>query len=329
MSLSKQKIVQIVLSASLILALTFLVDWREVWSLTRSVEPIWLAAAALFVVLARIAVTLRWQILLKAGGLRVGFGRLFHNVSAGIGIGSMLPTSVGPDIARGVLFAKDGGDGAQLRSAEAVVSSLLLDRFAAMVGTFLVAFFAALNIGQSLVSGLLGAILVVGIVALILLLRAADTLFKRYGGDEPGKFMTKLITFRERLKEPGLVRFGLIPAVFASTLMTFARVGIFICIYKAFGYDISLELALFAIPMMLIALIAPITIGGFGVREWVLVMSFEQAGVPPEVSVSVGILSFALQLLVSAPAILRVLIESHWGRARPDHLKPELKSTDP
>lgn len=44
MRMFRQKAFQLALN----LSLTFLVDWRDVWSLTHRVEPIWLATADLF-----------------------------------------------------------------------------------------------------------------------------------------------------------------------------------------------------------------------------------------------------------------------------------------
>lgn len=62
---------------------------------------------------------------------------------------------------------------------------------------------------------------------------------------------------------------------------------------------------------MLIAMMAPVTIGGFGLREWLLAVGFSDAGVPAEVSVSVGILAFIVQFLVSLPAIATTLLSSN------------------
>ena len=83
-----------------------------------------------------------------------------------------------------------------------------------------------------------------------------------------------------RLREPEAVR-SLISAAAISVLMTLARTMTFVCLYRAFGYAVPLDHALVMIPLLLIALILPISIGGFGLREWVLVVGFQGIGIRP------------------------------------------------
>ncbi|WP_167738188.1 lysylphosphatidylglycerol synthase domain-containing protein [Leisingera sp. NJS201] len=98
------------------------------------------------------------------------------------------------------------------------------------------------------------------------------------------------------------------PAILISVLLAVVRTGIFVCMYRAFDAPVPLALALFAIPVLLIALMAPVTIGGFGLREWLLVVSFTEAGIPAAVSISVGLVFFGLQLLVSLPMMFIAIL---------------------
>ena len=304
--ISGLKWLQYAVTAALLLGLLWFVDLGAVAEAALQADPVWLLAAVGCVLLARLAVTFRWRQLLAVSGHPTDFRHLFRVVSAGMGLGALLPTSVGPDVARGVLLARAGeapvGSGL-------VVASLLLDRYAATVGTLIVAAVGALLMGYTWLALGLAAVILGVAAATVLAMAMAERVLPLATPGPLKKLRPKLAAFVERLRAPGMVRRGLVPAILISTLMTVARTGIFICLYAGLGHPVPVGLALFAIPLMLIALMAPVTVGGFGVREWVLVVSFQDLGIPPEVSVSVGILAFALQLAGSAPAILRIMIQ--------------------
>ncbi|MEM7522890.1 MAG: lysylphosphatidylglycerol synthase transmembrane domain-containing protein [Pseudomonadota bacterium] len=310
-----RKAVRLVVSILLIAALSYLIDWPNVLSIAVTASWEWLLAAIACVLAARACITLRWSLLLRVGGDRWPFWRLFGIVSAGIGLGSLLPTSVGPDVTRGyLLHSERRGD--RSTTGTAVVSSLLLDRYMATMGTLLVGIGGAFAVGQTMIGLFLLAALigVAGVTAL--LLSSAGALIKAITPGALAKLRPKLEAVLAALRAPGMLWRGAAPAIVSSTAMTLFRTGAFVCVYHALGYPVPLALACFAIPLMLIALMAPVTIGGFGVREWLLVIGFESAGVPPEVSVSVGILFFALQILVSLPAVAQTLSQ-RWRADRP------------
>lgn len=300
-----KKAIQLVLSGGFLLALGFLVDWKAIVLLLPTLDLWWVLAAACFILLARTCITLRWILLLRVSGYLGKAWHLFLVVSAGIGLGSVLPTSVGPDIARGALLRALPGSNPQVPMTQ-VLSSLTLDRYTATIGTIVTAMIGCFLIGNWALLG----VLLVGLCALIIM----TTVFLKFANQAvalitPGilqRFRNKIIGVVAALQIPGMLLRGVAPAIPISALMTMCRVGMFVCLYQAFEHDVPLSWAMVTIPVLLIVLMIPITVGGFGVREWTLVIGFESLGIPAEVSVSVGILSFALQMLVSLPAIAYV-----------------------
>ncbi|MEO1681195.1 MAG: lysylphosphatidylglycerol synthase transmembrane domain-containing protein [Pseudomonadota bacterium] len=135
----KKNFLSLLLSLILLVGLGIIIEWDQVLSTVVQAEPEWLIGAMACVVLARLVITRRWQVILHAMSCHAEFRRLFRVVSAGIGVGSLPPTSVGPDVARGVLLHADQRDGASQMTTSVLVSSLLLDRYAATLGTLLVA----------------------------------------------------------------------------------------------------------------------------------------------------------------------------------------------
>lgn len=281
-----------------------MVDWPTLVSTIASAAPLWLVLAAAAILVARFLITLRWRILLRLAGNQTPWWQLFGIVSAGIGVGSLLPTSAGPDIMRGAMLARHEHGSTGEAKLTRVVGSLLLDRSAAMLGTFGVALAAAAAAGLWPLAGGLAAFLGAVVALALLALKLSASRVKQLFRGRLAQFGGKVGIALDRVKEPGVLGIHLPAAVAVSMLMTIVRTAMFVCLYRAFGHAVPLGLALVLIPLLLIALITPISIGGLGLREWVLVIGFEGAGVPAEVSVSVGIVSFALQLIVSLPWVV-------------------------
>ena len=63
------------------------------------------------------------------------------------------------------------------------------------------------------------------------------------------------------------------------------------------------------IPIMFVITLIPVSIGGLGVREGVLVVLFSSVGAPAEISIGAGLVSQVLQIFVAAPVLVLWLFE--------------------
>lgn len=91
--------------------------------------PVWYFLAALgLVLLSRICVTLRWFILLRSAGLRIGFWQCLRLVFMGLFASNFLPSTIGGDLVRlaGALYLK--------LDAAISAASLIVDRLIGMAG---------------------------------------------------------------------------------------------------------------------------------------------------------------------------------------------------
>lgn len=304
------RILKIVLTAVLLAALSMLVDWSLVLHTVLQARPEWLGIAALCVVLDRVVVTWRWRTILQASGYVLGFRRLLRVVSAGVGLGALLPTAVGPDVARGVLMRTAPAAGEDRIGTGLLVSSLLIDRYTAGVGTLALATIGAATAGYYAIGAAFALAFAVAIALAMAMMRYAKPLILALTPGPLRRLAPKLETMASYLRRPHMFRRALLPAVGISVLLTFVRVAIFVSLYVSFGYGIPFGLAIFVIPALVVATMAPVTIGGFGLREWLLTIGFLDIGIPAEVSVSVGLLSFFIPVLLSLPAIVLTLMAS-------------------
>src|SRR5690242_365102 len=73
-----KKALRIVISLSLFAIVIWFADWRAVEGVLRSASPKWVVVALGLVVVDRMVLNWRWQVLLAAQGVPVAFGRLFR-----------------------------------------------------------------------------------------------------------------------------------------------------------------------------------------------------------------------------------------------------------
>ncbi|MEY8800937.1 YbhN family protein [Leisingera sp. XS_AS12] len=304
--LRRPRVLKFLLTFALLAALGNMVDWRRVAATGLQARPEWLLAAAGCLLLAYMVIAWRWLLIMRVSANAPDqarrYGPVFVMVAAGMGFGAILPTAVGADVARGVLLHTRSGSGGRA-GAEFIVSSLLLDRYTSVLGTVLVGIAGSAVVGQWAVAVGLCLVLIAAAALTVALVMQLDRLLGLLMHGPFRRFRPKLDALAAELRAPGMLRRGLSPAILISVLLAIVRTAVFVCMYRGFDAPVPLGLALFAIPVLLIALMAPVTIGGFGLREWLLVVSFAEAGVPAAVSVSVGLVFFGLQIAVSLPAM--------------------------
>jgi len=259
----------------------------------------WFTAAVVLTLAAVVLATARWRQVLTA--MRVPsppFRRLLSHYFAGQFVSNVLPTTIGGDVLRATRLARDTDNGPD------AFASLIIERLA---GWLILPLLCALGFASS--SAARGAgnpasvaltIAFGTVVALGLILFAAD--HPRLGGrfaEKPGwrRFIGAVHLGVNRIRAhpasagrvvgAGLVyQFVLILAAFAGA--------------RGLGVDQAGLAAFIAFfPAVLIAQNLPIGISGIGVREGALVFFLAPLGVSNDQAVAVGLLVFALNLLVS------------------------------
>lgn len=100
--------------------------WGEIVANLRAIAPWRMAVAAGLIIVSRFAVSARWYVLLRSGGIRTTFGQALRITFAGLFASNFLPTTVGGDVVR-------LGSGVRLGFDSAItLSSLVVDRLVGM-----------------------------------------------------------------------------------------------------------------------------------------------------------------------------------------------------
>jgi uncharacterized protein (TIRG00374 family) len=300
--------------SALFLALIFyLVPFSEVWAAARQISPIlWLGALGLFLA-GHAAAAAKWRILIGGG---ISYRQAFRAHLAGLAANLALPSVAGGDVVRAGLVMKDAHD--KTRLAMGSVADRLLDT----LGLTLI----ALASGWIAWSGRLDSEIWMGWILLGLLavvaggFAAALTLDRYAARREPSGKLSRLLakmvhSAAELSRSPG--RLLLCLAISMTVQCMF--VGINIAFAEAAHVEAPASAWFFAWTTAKIIAIAPISLGGLGVREASMAGLLAPFGAYPAQVVAIGLV---WQSVLYASGLIGFLVQARRpsaARLTPEH----------
>jgi glycosyltransferase 2 family protein len=266
-------------------------------------SAMFLAGAALVVLAGIVLSTLRWLQVLHALGLRARMSQLLSYYLAGQFVGNVLPSTIGGDVLRVSRLAKDNGE------APGTFASVVLERLTGwlvlpvltLVGFLINPNLTHLGTATKVAAGLaVGTLLA---LAFVLVATANRSIGRRLADHTGWRRFASAVHL-------GLERFRTHPADAAAVLVVGFAYQLSLVLAallgaKALGIDVGPTALLAFVPAVAIAQVVPIGISGLGVREGAFVLFLSPLGVPTEQAIALGLLLYALNLVVSllgAPA---------------------------
>jgi uncharacterized membrane protein YbhN (UPF0104 family) len=256
----------------------------------------------------------RWQRVLAVYDQHIGLRTLLSIYLAGQFVGNVLPSTVGGDVLRISRCSKETG------STEVAFASVVIERLTGFFALPLLTFigFSArpdlIGNGRSWIAlAIAGASL--GFLVLILVLAASPRLAGRF--KDHANWMRYI----------GIVHVGVdrlrrdpkdaIAALFAAFAYQLTVVCAVYCAVHTIGLTIPNGAVLAFIPAVAMAQVLPISVGGLGVREGVLALLLHPLGVTTGQAVAVGLLWYAMTLIVSLAGAPAFAIGSRPARGGP------------
>jgi glycosyltransferase 2 family protein len=279
------------------------VDFEGMWPGWTAKTIGFLAGALALTLLGLFLSALRWQQVLTAMGIRTGMRRLFSHYLAGQFVGNVLPSTIGGDVLRVSRLARDTGE------APGTFASVVLERLtgwlvlpvislvAFLVNPNLIHLGVATKVALGLAFGTLTALAVV-------LVAAANRRIGRRLATRDGwrRFVSAVHLGLDQLRtHPAAAAWVLVVGFAYQLVLVFAA----LMAAKALGVDVGPTALLAFFPAVAIAQVLPIGISGLGIREGAFVLFLHPLGVPAEQAIALGLLLYALNLVVSllgAPA---------------------------
>lgn len=274
-------------------------DGGQALALLGSADPFWLFAALLALTVQTLLLALRWKLTAARLGQILGYGHAVREYYLAQIVNQAVPGGVVGDAGRAV---RARGEVGLWRATQAVALERLAGQ-AALIGVLIPALVITLLLpggidwpGQT--AGMALAI-VAGAVAIVAAILAARRLPGR-----SGRMMTEGVAAVQTAFLAPSVRWrqaALGVSIVGCNLTAFAACAL------ATGTDLPLAAVLALVPLILLSMLVPLTVSGWGVREGAAAALFPLAGASPESGLAASI-AFGLAVLVaSAPGIVTLV----------------------
>ncbi|APX14122.1 lysylphosphatidylglycerol synthase transmembrane domain-containing protein [Tateyamaria omphalii] len=281
--------IKFAVSAGALALLMWWTDAPSVLARLQDADLTWILLALLSVTAATFAMASRWQIAARAFDIRIAYGLALREYYLAQLINLAVPGGVAGDVTRAVRV-RQAGD--LKRAAQSVMAERLLGQ-SALLGLMLLGFAAALVLpGGPMWGGLGWLVLSVlgGCIAAAAVTAKTNTATARF-----------IRTTGNLLRRPALIAHGAV-----TTLCLIF--GFYACA-RATGVTLPIEAWATLIPLVLTAMLIPLSIGGWGWREGAAAALFPMIGAPASAGVATGI-TYGLVLFVAAlPAAGLLLVQ--------------------
>lgn len=279
----------------------------------------WLVGAIVATAGAFVLAAARWHEVAITLGMKAPLGSLVNHYLAGQFVGNFLPTTIGGDVLRVTRLGRDTTDRPN------AFASVIIERLTGWVVLPLLTIIA-LAINRGLLRETSGRIALAIALATLLVLFAIVYLAEhpKIGGrivgetalrQRLGAVHTGLSTYR---REPAAA-VRLIAVAIAYQCLLVSAMGM---AAAAMGVRPGPTAWLAFAPMVLIVQVLPVAIGGLGVREGALVVFLGAHGVSDGQAVSLGLVLYALNLIVSLLGAPSFALGAHNGDGDDTTRKP-------
>jgi hypothetical protein len=290
-------VVRVVATLAIVAGLIFKLSPGDLSDTVRGSNP-WLLLAALGLMAAvQVLVVIKWRVLLRARDVQVALLPVVRAYCVGNLLSNVLPTAVGGDVYRVYRIQRE----ASARAAD-VTMSVLYERatgYGAM--TCLGALGAAFYYGNIAIGA---AALAAGALAAVILAVVLPRMpFPSVRDDH---FLRNLLAHRRELMAVYQMSVFSI-AIQALYISTIALIG------RAFGIHVSWWYWAFVTWLVAVALLAPFTLGGLGVRESSFSALVKHAGATAAQGASTGFALGLLLIIVNAAGLLAVEVAARLG----------------
>jgi uncharacterized protein (TIRG00374 family) len=294
--------------------LVWKIDLRTTLDVLRDANLWWFVLAVTIMIVTALPMTLRWQWMLNAQGIRDTYRWLTRAYFVSYTAGQILPTSIGGDAMRiyetsrrhpgrvgdisGIVLLERGLGGAATVLLGGIGFLLAIGEYDVGAYLWLEAFFVV----GTIVLGFLffarsARPILVRFRPLLERFRIARPLRAFYDGVHHYRGHTRLL----------LGVFVLTTAVQAVRILAIWATG------KAVGIDLGPRIYYVMGPLFFLVLLVPFTLNGFAVREAFFVSFLGSVGVDPDLAFAAGFLFFLVTVALAAPGGVILLWETFRG----------------
>jgi glycosyltransferase 2 family protein len=264
-------------------------------------QPATLAVVMAGYWLGQIICSQRWRLFASGLGMGGKLGRFIQMYFVGMFFNASLPSLIGGDAVKAYMIARSTGQPLRLG-----VASVLQDRAVGWVTLIVFGSAAALwcpLVWRGISIRALYLLVWIGMAAAIAAIWKGERLYARYivpgGRSLLQRVLKTLLEFHQALGTMRLSRGGFLQV----TAISFANSALVLWLYReiavAVGQQVSLAAFTALIPLITIATMMPISLGGLGIREWAYVEALALVGMSRSGALLVALTTSALMILVN------------------------------
>ena len=295
--------VQAVVTVALLVLLWQIADGADAVEVLLAAEPLWIIAALLALTVHTLLAAERWRITAAALGLSISRGHAVREYYLAQLVNQTVPGGVVGDAGRAVRSRDQVG---LTVAAQAVV----VERFAGQVAV-LAAMAVAVTLTTAIPGGLewpvwmlwLAASITAGALVLVGLLFVA--------GRVPGKVGSRIAELSGTAAVALVGRRVWLPQLALSAGTTACILAAFAFCALAVGLSLPLGAVLTLVPLILLTMLIPITISGWGLREGAAAALLPLAGATASESLATSVLFGLVGLVAVLPGLALVWVRSH------------------
>jgi uncharacterized protein (TIRG00374 family) len=272
----------------------------------------------------------RWRLFAAGLGMRASYRSFAEMYFLGMLFNIGLPSLVGGDVIKAYMLRRRTA--APLNRA---VACVLQDRAAGLISLLIYGSAAALVsplAWRGIPLWVLYAGAWTGIAALGVLLWKGDRLYSgRLRAAEPGpdqdaappqsrarRLLALLAEFHGALATMRLPRPAAGQVLAASLVNSAIIIWAFQQVSVAAGHPVPLGPFTALFPLITLVTMAPVTLGGVGIREWSYVEAFRLVGITPEISLAIALTTSAVMIAINLPgAILLPSVPAELRKTKP------------
>jgi uncharacterized protein (TIRG00374 family) len=292
-------VLRVLVSALLLGVVLVYADIGEIARALRDGDWAWFAAAVALMGISSVVGAARWRLLLQHARIDVSELRAVRIFAAGLFLNNVLPSAIGGDAVRAWLVGKESG-----RFTRATTATIV-DKVTALICLFVLAW-AALAIDRGAVPTSVIRVFgwvtlgVIAVLAMAVLAAAGARPVVRRLPERPTALLSEAWTALR-----GWAGSNRLLAWLFGLGLVYQCLGVLtlVVVARTVGVDVPFPLAAVVTPIVLVAMLVPVSIGGIGVREGGFVLLLGEAGVGAADATLVSLLSAAAILLASASLV--------------------------
>lgn len=301
-----QLTLKLLISAAVLIALSYIVDWREFARIASSARPDFLLIATALLFIQNFMIALRWQTLLATIGIPVTFFQALRSYLKGHFLAHFVPASVTADIVKAVDLNLSRAQGSASRGVE-VASSILIERgFGAITVGIAVVIGLSVSpmVGRHAGTGQLLMLAAVGIIVCCVIVLFADRLLGLF----PQRLLQRIpllhkVVYRARtsIAQYRSRPYVLMYAMFLSFAIQAMRILPVYFVALAIGAGNEFFPYLIAVPIIMLINSVPVIGSRIGTEQGLFVLLLGTAGVNAEAALVIALVSLALGVIVALP----------------------------